>query len=141
MPYEITDENCPGDIGLIVTADTIENLFADSVLGVMSIISDIENLRDDKLLSITLREENLEDIYYAFLSELVYHIDTNEFLIKSMSISFETKNKFSLKADLFGDVIDRSRHTLKAEIKAVTYYRFKIIYTGSRWESEVIFDL
>jgi len=37
--------------------------------------------------------------------------------------------------------LDLSRHTLKTEIKAVTYHGLEVKKTGQGWEAQVIFDI
>ncbi|MFH2036534.1 MAG: archease [Candidatus Zixiibacteriota bacterium] len=141
MPFKITDKYCPGDVGLTVSANSLENLFIDSGLGLMNIMTDLEIVRKTKQININVKEDSLEDLYYAFLSELIYIKDADNFLFSGIELKIDCPEEFHLNATIFGENIERDRHTLKTDIKAVTYYRFRIEEVEDRWESEVIFDL
>jgi SHS2 domain-containing protein len=141
MPYQLTDLHSCADVGLIATGRDLEELFADTAAGMTAIMVDGEGLDDRRKLSFELEEENLDDLFYKWLSELIYYKDAEEFLLKRCVLQITENHKIRLKAELFGDTIDPERHVLKIDVKAVTYYRFRIEKVRDQWQGEVVFDL
>jgi len=141
MPFKITDIYTSADVGLIVTGESLEELFIDSAMGLTEIIVNSEGLEDDRTISLEINAENIEDLYFSWLSDIVYYKDAESFLLKRPILELFDAEKSSLKAILHGDTIDPARHILKADIKGVTLYKLKIRKTGNIWRSEVVFDL
>ncbi len=141
MPYQLSDAHTSGDAGMIATGENLEVLFADSAYGLTDIMADPEKLREEVAYNIELEEENLEDLYFSWLSELVYYKDAEMFLVKRCMIEIQQNENYKLRAVIHGDKIDAARHQLRVDVKAVTYYRFKIEKVENFWLGEVIFDI
>lgn len=142
MGYSITDKSSCSDIGLTVEGDTVEELFCQSAYGIADITAEPGAIREDIELKIELEEKTVEDLYYSWLSELIYYKDADFFLPKRCEIEIElTGETCRLGARLKGDRMDRTRHELKLDIKGVTFYNFRIEKIDGRWSGEVVFDL
>jgi len=140
MPYELTDKDTSADVGLIVTGQNLIELFTDAALGMTSIMVDIDGLKGERERPIDMTGETLEDLLYRWLSEIIYIKDAERFLLRSCRIELD-EGKSVLKGKLFGDTIDPARQVLKIDVKAVTFYKFKIEKVGDLWRGEVVFDL
>ncbi len=141
MAYQITDDFSTADVGLTVTGESAEQIFIEAAYGLMAIVSERDNINKIKSIKIIIEEENLEDLLYHWLSDIIYHKDTDYFLINDISLEIEINNIYKLTAELYGDTIDPERHILKADVKALTYYKFKIEKRETGWFSEMVFDL
>ena len=64
-----------------------------------------------------------EDLLYSFLSDLLYYEDAEGFVFKEFRVTFE---EGGLECIASGDHLDRSKHRVKTEIKAVTYHMMEI---------------
>jgi SHS2 domain-containing protein len=141
MPYKITDTHTCADVGLIVSGETLEQLFADSAAGLMAIMVEPDGVRENKNSTLELEADDLEELFYSWLSELIYIKDADDFLLKECKLKITKNNQYKLKAELTGDSIDPKRQTLKTDVKGVTYYRFRIEKIENEWHGEVVFDL
>lgn len=141
MPYKITDAHTCADVGLIVSGNDLTQLFSDAADGLMKIMVEPDGLEERRNLIFEIEEDNLEDLFYCWLSELIYYKDAKDFLLKGCQLEITGNEKFKLKAVLSGDNIDPKRHILKIDVKAVTYYRFRIEKIDDIWHGEVVFDL
>ncbi len=141
MPYEITDAHTCADVGLTVSGETPEQIFADAAIGLMEIMVDPAGVEEKKKLSLEIEEDSLEELFYSWLSELIYIKDAGDFLMKHCRLKIKKNKGYKLMADLAGDNIDPKRQILKADVKGVTYYRFKIEKIEDSWQGEVVFDL
>jgi len=115
--------------------------FSDAAAGLMKIMVEPDGLEENQGLSFEIEEDSLEDLFYSWLSELIYYKDAKNFLLKRCKLEITDNEKFRLKAVLFGDNIDSKRQILKIDVKAVTYYRFRIEKIDDIWHGEVVFDL
>jgi len=125
---------------MIATGRDLIELFADGALGLTSIMAEREGLEEAKILPIEIQGDDLESLFYRWLSEIIYVKDAERFLLKRCEIKLDDK-AFSIKGRLFGDNIDPSRHILKIDVKAITYYKFQVEKIGDVWRGEVVFDL
>jgi len=141
MPYKISDEFTCADVGLIVTGETLERLFSDAASGLMEIMVEPDGVEESKNLKLEIDGDTLEELFYNWLSELIYIKDAEDFLLKKCRLEIGDKKKFNLKAFLTGDSIDPKRQVLKVDVKGVTYYRFRVEKIGNEWQGEVVFDL
>ena len=74
-----------------------------------------------------------------WLNELLYHFDAEQLLLKKFAITELTDT--ALKAECWGEPVDRSRHQLKRGIKAATYHGLKIETAPGGYQIEIILDL
>jgi len=140
MPYKHSDRNTTGDIGMTTTGKNLKELFSDSARGLIEIMADSYKLLENSRLEVELRSDSLSELYYDWLSEIIYLKDAKQFLVKRIEF-IQLDKSGTLKATLCGDTIDPGRHTLKIDVKAVTYYRFNIEKRDNDWFGEVVFDL
>ena len=131
------------DIAFEATGKSPEELFTascDAVTNVM--IDNLEDLEPQIERGIEISESSLEMLLYQFLNEIVYYKDSEELLLRcrEMTIVFQDKN-YRLNAVVYGSMIDRSRHRLKTDIKAVTLYNLKVIQNPGWWHCVVVVDV
>jgi SHS2 domain-containing protein len=88
---------------------------------------------------LTLNGLDLEDLLVVWLSELLYYQTTKEKLFCEFEIKkIDDKN---LDAWVYGDSYDPKKHSLKKEIKTVTYHQIKVEKVNDLWRTQVIFDV
>jgi len=141
MPYEFTDANSCADIGLIVTGCDNETLFRDAAEGLVSIMVEPESLGASAKISIKLTAANPEELFYKWLSEIIYYKDAEMFFPKRYVFNRLDESGRELDVVLHGDKADREKHLFKTDVKAVTYYRFRVEKSGNLWKAEVVLDI
>jgi SHS2 domain-containing protein len=141
MPYKHTDSNTCSDIGLIATGADLSQLMADAAIGLIAVTAEPDELVEKQAIDIILTADNLEDLFYSWLSEIIYFKDARNFLTCRCDIEVSTAPPYELTGQIYGDIVDRSRHTLKVDVKAVTYYRLRIEKKNDHWEAEAVLDL
>jgi len=57
-----------------------------------------------------------------------------------MNIGATLLTTATLTADLYGEEINRDKHKLLANVKAMTRHRFQVRQTTQGWEATVILD-
>jgi len=141
MPYKHTDSNTTSDIGLIVTAPDLPKLLGDAAIGLIAVIAEPTELIEKDQIEINLAADTLEDLYFSWLSEIIYLKDARNFLVCRCDLKVDNSRPCRVTGKVFGDFIDRERHTLKVDVKAVTYYKLRVEKRDDEWEAEVVLDL
>ncbi len=127
------------DIGLRARAADLDTLFAEAARAFFSII--VENYGDVRAVneySLSVEADQLDDLLYDWLAELLYLFDTEHVLLCEFNV---TLCDGSLTATVRGEPIDPERHHLDMDVKAITYHELKVEQDRDGYLAEVIVDL
>lgn len=127
------------DVGLVITAPDLPTLFARAAWGMFAIITDLPAVRAEERLSVTVEAEDRAALLVRWLSELNFLHVTRHRLLSRFEISEWSDTR--LAAEVAGEPIDRSRHVIHTEIKAVTFHGLSLESTAGGWRAQIIFDL
>ncbi|QQG49466.1 MAG: archease [archaeon] len=140
MPHRFLPDVALADIAFEATSDSLSGLFEACALALTDIMVDPSTLRAAKSKEVTLNAEDRERLLYDFLTELIVVKDVDSLLFKEVKVTL-TKDGGALKASLRGEPIDRVRHTLRNDVKAVTMHMFSIVNTPEGWKATVVLDI
>ncbi len=128
------------DIGFEVWAESLESLFTEAAFGMLNLMVEVkEEYTPMKFKDVSIEGEDIEDLLFGFLSEILYLFEVESFV--PVEISFYTLTPNILKAKIGGIPFNPREHTLHIEIKAVTYCDMKIEKKGKYFTTKVIFDV
>jgi SHS2 domain-containing protein len=139
MAIEVFDHTA--DIGVRVTAASLEQLFAEAGRAIASLV--IENPGAVELrqaVTIELEAEDLEGLFVDWLSELIYRFEAEHLLLREFSVHVGDSSR-RLRAECRGEPVDWSRHRPAHELKAATYHQLRVAQTTTGWEANVILDI
>jgi SHS2 domain-containing protein len=88
--------------------------------------------------TLTVNGADVEDLLINFLREILYLFNGTGWVVEHCKI-MECGNK-RLKANLMGEPYNK-KHSIKSEIKAVTYSGLSVEKQKSGWRARVIFDV
>jgi SHS2 domain-containing protein len=127
------------DLGLRVTAISLEELLTESARGLLAmLLANPDAVRPVQERVIHLGAEDSSYLLFDWLSELLYAFETDKLLFSAFDLKLENKE---LSAICRGEPMDPSRHQMEHEVKAITYHGLKVEQTGSSWQAEVIVDI
>ncbi len=131
------------DVMFEAHGSTLEKLFENAALAVENSMVNTNTLGDKDFYEITLESDNLENLLYDFLSELIFVKDTEGLLFKDFEIVIKHDNKrYHLFAKCSGEFLDRNKHELLDDTKAVTMHNFVLEQKSDRtWFCRVIIDV
>jgi SHS2 domain-containing protein len=135
--FEVIDIS--GDVGIRAFGKSIEEAFKNSAIGMYSLITDLEGVKAEKSISISVESNSLEGLLVSWLNELIFQFDAYNFIGKDIVIL--KMNDRKLKANIKGEEFDTERHERKLLLKAATYHRLRVEKAGDVWEAEIIFDI
>jgi SHS2 domain-containing protein len=135
--YTIIDHTA--DIGIVVRAKTLKELFRKSAMAFYDITADLNGIKAGRMVPLNIKGTGIEDLMINWLSELLFLFSTENWL--SRNVDIVKIDEKMLKAELFGEIFDPCRHRIYTEIKAVTYHKFQVEKKGGWWAARVIFDI
>ncbi len=127
------------DIGIRARAGDLSTLFAEAARGLFSVIvANLDAVRPVEELSVAIEGDRYDDLLFDWLAELLYAFDTRRLLFAEFDVHVD---EHGLRATARGEPIDRTRHQLDMEVKAITYHGLKVEPDGDGWLAEVIVDI
>jgi len=127
------------DIGIKVYGKDKKSLFLNAAYAFFALITDLETVTPKKEIKLEVKGEDLEDLFFNWLDELLFLFDTKGFVGREVSI--EKIRQKTILAKIKGETFDPQRHPLNACIKAVTYHNFKVDRVDDHFQAQVIFDI
>jgi SHS2 domain-containing protein len=120
---------------------TLGEAFGNAGKAVFTAITDLQKVDTVASRKITLEAENLELLLHDFLSELIYLFSVEELLLAKFDVRIARVDTYQLHATVQGEKINRKKHVLQKEVKAVTYHDMKIEKKIKNWIIEVVCDI
>ncbi len=142
MPFKFLEKIAIADIAFEATAPTLDKLFEEAAKAASDIMVDPKTVKQKTKKQIDLTADNIQDLLYDFLSELIYIKDTDGLLFSKFSVKVEQDVAgYSLYAIAYGEKIDRKRHGLRNDLKAITMHMFELEQRGKEWYARVVVDI
>ena len=140
IKYLIIEEGATADFVVDVYGGNLNELFANCAEACFFAMTDIEKVKPEKELNIIIDAENIDDLLYNFVSELIYLKDTEKIFLCRFDVHIVSDEK-SLMAVVAGETIDYHNHEIKTDVKAITYHDLHIKKTEDGFMTRVILDL
>lgn len=141
--YEFLDDIAIADVAFRAWGPDLDSLFARAAEAITAVmVDDSSSVRASERRTVALAEEDAEMLLFELLQALIYYKDAEELLLLPEAIHVrERGGGFSLEATLVGEPIDRARHPLNADVKAVTLHRFSVQPADDGWAATVVLDV
>ena len=127
------------DLGLRIRAADLDTLFVEAAQCLFgAVVEDLATVRPTKKIDVQLEGDEIDYLLFDWLRELLYHLDAEHLLFGK----FEARvTATGLTASAWGEPLDRARHNLEHEVKAITYHGLRVEKVGDVWEAEIIVDI
>jgi SHS2 domain-containing protein len=127
------------DLGLRIRAADLDTLFAEAGQALLkTIVEDLKTVRPEKRVEIVVAGTDRAYLLFDWLKELLYHFDTEHLLFGKFEVHV---SETGLSAEAWGEPLDRARHNLEHEVKAITYHGLRVERVDGQWLAEVIVDI
>jgi SHS2 domain-containing protein len=143
MPYRFLEDIATADVAFEATAGSREGLFVESATALLhTTVADPATVERHRELTIDLEEHDFDLLLFAFLQELVFLKDARRLLLHADELQIdEADGGYRLRATVRGEEIDRGRHPLIVDVKAVTLHRFRAGCENGVWRAVVVLDV
>jgi len=127
------------DLGLRIRAADLDGLFAEAARALFgTIVDDLDSVQPIQQVQIRLQVDEFSYLLFDWLNELLYRWDAEHLLFSRFKVQVDGAG---LAGTAWGEPVDRSRHALAHEVKAITYHGLKVEETADGWLAEMIVDI
>jgi len=141
MRFKFLEGLAIADIAFEAYGKSLDEAFENAALAVFEVQANTKKIGKKLSKNVKIDAENKEALLFDWLSELLYLRDVHNMLFSKFDVKILEKNKrFFLVAKIYGEKIDRKKHQLKTEVKAVSYHMMKIQKNG-KYKIRVILDV
>jgi SHS2 domain-containing protein len=133
----------PADVRFKASGNTLEEAFEQAAMAMFNvIITDISTIKPERSVVIELKSEELDNLLYDYLSELLYQFEVEEIIFGEFHVDSIIQNDtgYLLKGRAMGEDIDLDRHVFDTEVKAVTYHQLSVKQESKGFITHVIVD-
>ena len=127
------------DLGLRVTAPNLNQLFAEAAAGLVGMI--VENLSAvqlSRIVEIRIVGSDREYLLFDWLNEVLSKFECEHLVLAEFHVNVSDDG---VTATCRGEPMDRKRHQLGHEVKAITYHGLTVEQAADGWLAEVIVDI
>jgi SHS2 domain-containing protein len=141
--YEII--NHTADVGIKVYGKNLEQLFLNAARAMFEVMIEetkrksIFQKEEQKKFLVNKRASGIEDVFVAWLSELLYLFSTEGLIMDKADI--QALDSEHIYAEVAGRIFNPDSCRVKTEIKAVTFHELKIEQTDKGYQAQIIFDV
>ncbi len=140
--YEFLEDVATADLAVKACGKDLNELFCNAALAICEATVDPKTVTAKDTHEFHLEDEELEALLFDFLSEIIFKKDADQMVFCACRVFVEGEvGAWRLRAILKGEKIDRRRHRLDYDIKAVTMHLFKIGKTKDGYEATFVVDV
>ena len=134
--FEIIDHTA--DVGIIAYGADMSQAFASAARALFSLITELDDVGEDLYRDVEITSVDKESLLVEWLNELIYQFDAEGIIFKRFDIVYLGDTQ--LKARVYGEKADSSKHKLKTGVKAATYHMLKVDKDDG-CKVQVLFDI
>ena len=156
MKFRFLDNVAIADTAFEAFGRNENELFENCATALFEEMVDTKKVAGKVKKRIKLKNENLENLLYDFLSELIYVKDVQGVVFGKFRVKIDkpdakkikkgphgkTKKEFYvLDSVCWGEKIDYKKKEFRNDVKAVTMHLFKIEKSGKKMKATVVLDI
>ncbi|HET9215383.1 MAG TPA: archease [Terriglobia bacterium] len=137
MPWEHFTHGA--DIGIRGIGRTKNEAFEQAGLALTAVVTEPSLVRDAVELSISCEAPDEELLFAEWLNALIYQMDVRKMLFSRFVVTLEPG---TLRASVWGELVDRDRHKPAVEPKGATYTALRVCEASDgEWLAQCIVDV
>ena len=143
MPYRYLEDISLADSAFEADGRTLPELFTSAALATTNVmVRNLEAVEAKVERSVALEAEDVEQLLYKFLQEIIYYKDAEMLLFGNYDVSvLHMDGQYKLKAKFCGEKLDMKKHNLIVDVKAVTWHKFEVKQTQKGWKAVIVLDI
>ena len=141
MSFKFIDHTA--DIAVDVKSKSLEGLFIDSAMAWRQSVANETPYSLDMVQTLNIVTNSIETLLVNFLNELNYLLFSKKWLMNSVEGIKILKDElnWNLEVKIRGEVYSQFKHSLKVEIKAVTFHQMNIEEKDDKYKTRIVFDI
>lgn len=137
--HKFLEDVAIADVAFEARGNSLNEVFEACGDAVFETIANLETLGDTETYTYTSENENVEDLLYDFLEEIIYLKDTESLIFKECNVIIKGNNKIEVK--FRGDKINQEKQELNTDVKAVTMHMFSLKKEKEGYRARIVLDI
>lgn len=138
-PFRVLEGAAAGDLAFEASGKDLSGLFTNAAKGLERLMIDPASVKKVVARKVNIQAENTNELLYKFLSDLVFFRDTYQLVFTSFKVKVGNDGR-SLSGLLQGEIIDKKRHKLIRNIKAVAKRHFDVAKRSGVWTAKAVLE-
>ncbi|HUI00216.1 MAG TPA: archease [Nitrososphaerales archaeon] len=139
--YRFLPDVALADIAFAARGDSLSALFEAAARALTEVMVDRRTLVGRVERRVNLGPSPPDILLYDLLTQLIVIKDVDSLLFKTFKVTLGPGKEPSLTCVMRGEEIDRDRHALRNDVKAVTMHMFGVKKKAGRWQATVVLDI
>ncbi len=119
--------------------ESFEELLVNSAEAMCSVMYELGKVEPKERVLVKAEGKNKEELLHNFLGAVLFEIQSRGMVFRSFKVL--SLSGQCAEIELRGEKIDREKHELKSDIKAVTWHEFSVREEGNKWIAKVLVDI
>ena len=143
MFYRYLEDITVADTAFEAEGKTLDELFNSAALATTNVmVRNLESVQAKIERQVAIQAEDLEQLLYKFLQEIIYYKDAQLLLFSRYDVKVESsKGQYRVKAKFYGEKLNMKKHDLIVDVKAVTMHKFEVKQIPNGWRAVVVLDI
>ena len=138
--YRFLPKVALADVAFAARGDSPEALFEACAKALTDVMVDRRTVRPRVRRRVNIRTGDIDGLLYDFLTQVIVMKDVESLLFRKFEPRISSDWR-SLVCQMSGEPIDRVRHRLRNDVKAVTMHMFGVEHKGELWKATVVLDI
>jgi SHS2 domain-containing protein len=143
MPFEYLEEAATSDVTFHAWGSSLDELFAAAIAALTNVmVADLDTVHPTTDRVVDVEAKALDLLLLRLLEEVVFFKDSEGLLLRAQRVVVDADvQPRRAHATLVGEPIDRARHELVADVKAVTLHALRVEHAHGLWHAHVTLDV
>ena len=139
--FEFLDHTA--DVYIMAYGNSLREVFENAALATIDVITDTGKVEGRLQKNVEIEASDEQALLYAWIEELLVLLDAEEFLLSRSQISSieEGKRGLRLKAKIWGEFFNPTKHPQKVVVKAITYHLMEIVTEAGKVTAKFLLDI
>ncbi|MDF0674885.1 MAG: archease [Nitrospira sp.] len=141
--FHFLDDVATADLAFEASGNSLQELFQGATCAVIEALADPTTVGSTWRQMIERTDEDPAELLFDWLSELVYWKDAAGvvFSRSELTLARQDHDCWKLTGLLYGEPVNGSAQTLRADVKGVTKHLYRLGQEGGQWAVRVVLDV
>ncbi len=141
--FHFLDDIATADLAFDASGDSLQEVFQGATCAVIEALADPTTVGATWRQTIERTDEDPAELLFDWLSDLVYWKDAAGVVFNrsELTLTHEDPGCWKLRGALYGEPVNGSVQTLRADVKGITKHLYRLVQEGHRWTVRVVVDV
>jgi len=141
--FHFLDDVATADLAFDASGDSLQELFRGATCALMEALADPDTIGSSWRQAIERTDEDPAALLFDWLSDLVYWKDAAGVVFSKSELILTRQDGgcWILRALLYGDPVNGSTQTLRADVKGVTKHLYRLAQEKGQWTVRIVLDV